>query len=171
MNRIQLRMTRMAMLAVCSAALTVPFSALAQDTPPPPPAPAAGQDGGGPGGGHEHMSPQDRDAHQLKMMTKHLELTDDQQAQIKKIFADSDSKMMALHDDTATPRDQKRPKMMQIMQDRQTAVRAVLTADQQTKYDVMMQKMKEHEGEHHHGGPGGDGPGGGGTPPPPPPQQ
>ncbi|MDR3736763.1 MAG: hypothetical protein P4L10_14665 [Acidobacteriaceae bacterium] len=168
MNRLQTRMMRMAMLAICSAALTAPLTVLAQDpaTPPPPP---AGQPGGP--GGHGHMSPEDRSAHELQMLTKHLSLTDAQQTQVKQIFADSDAKMKAAHDG-AGKGDKKdmREQMKASMEDRQAKVRAVLTADQQKKFDEMVamrkKRMEEHRGP---GGPGG--PDGGGNPPPPPPQQ
>jgi Spy/CpxP family protein refolding chaperone len=105
------------------------------------------------------------------MMTKHLSLTDAQQAQIKQIFADSDAKMKAAHDNAgAGGKKDMREQMKAAMEDRQSKVRAVLTPDQQKKYDEMVAKMKEHMGEHHdHGGPGGGGDNP--TPPPPPPAQ
>ena len=166
MNALQTRITRMALLAVCSAALTAPLAVLAQDTPPPPPA----QDGGGPGGPgghHDHGgSPQERQAKQLEEMTKHLNLTADQQTQVKQIFADRDAKMMALHSDTSVAQPDKREKMMGIMKDSSASIRAILTPDQQTKYDEMMAKRKDEMEKHQHGGPGG-----GDNPPPPPPQQ
>jgi Spy/CpxP family protein refolding chaperone len=174
MNALQTKMTRMALLAVCSAALTAPIAVLAQDTPPPPPPAQDGGGPGGPGGGHhgdrmEQMK--DREAHQLEALTKHLNLTADQQTQVKQVFADSDAKLAAVMTD-GSPREQKRPKMMQLMQDRQAAVRAVLTPDQQPKYDEMLAKEKERMQEHKHGGPGGAGaPPSGDSAPPPPTQQ
>ncbi len=166
MNLLPIKMTRMAMLAVCSVALSAPFTVLAQDTAtPPPPPPSGGQDGGPRG----HMSPQDRDARQLEMLTRHLSLTPDQQAQIKQIFADSEAKMKAAHDSGAADKSEKRgmhAQMKASMEERQTKIRAVLTADQQKKYDEMIAKMKDHMGgQHGMGGPGGDNP----PPPPPPP--
>jgi Spy/CpxP family protein refolding chaperone len=158
MTALQSKITRMTLLAVCSAALTAPLALFAQDTPPAP-LPPASQSGGGPGGGRGG-NPQERDARQLAMMTTQLNLTDAQQAQVKQILADSSAKMMALRSDDSTPMDQKRPKMMAIMQDRTAAVRAVLTPDQQTKYDAMVEQMRQRMGG-----------GGGGTPPPPPPPQ
>jgi protein CpxP len=170
MTVLQTKMTRMAMLAVCSAALTAPLAVLAQDTPPPPP-PA--QDGGGPGGHHDHgdraAEMKDRETHQLEAMTKKLNLTADQQTQIKQVYADSDAKMAALFSDDSTPMKEKHPKMMAIMQDRQSAIRNVLTPEQQPKFDEMQAKMKEHMQDHKHGG-GPGGPGGDNAPPPPPQQ-
>jgi Spy/CpxP family protein refolding chaperone len=183
MKRIEMKLTRMAMVAICSAALAAPTYLLAQDTsatPQPPAQPAAGasqgQEPGGPGGpgghmGGPRMSPEERDAHQLEMLTKRLSLTADQQTAVKKIQADSNAKMEALRDDTSTPREQKRDKFMQIGKDRQAAIRAVLTADQQTKFDADMAEMEQRRQEHMHGMGGHGGPGGDNTPPPPPPPQ
>jgi len=97
-------------------------------------------------------------------MTKHLSLTDAQQTQVKQIFADRDAKMMALHSDTSTAQQDKHEKMMGIMKDSSDAVRAILTPDQQTKYDEMLAKRKDEMEKHQHGGPGG---GDGDMPPPP----
>lgn len=132
------------MLAVCSVALSAPFTVLAQDAGAPPPPPHEGHEGrpGGPGG---HMSPMDSER-QLQMMTKHLKLTDDQQKQIQKILADNDAQMKAL------------------MEERMAKVRATLTPEQQKKMDAMHEHMKEHMKDHQH-----DGPDGAGAPPPPPP--
>ena len=118
--------------------------------------------------GGPRMSPAERDAHQLEMLTKRLSLTADQQTAIKQILSDSSAKMEALHTDTSTPREQKHDKAMQMMTDRQTAIRAVLTADQQTKYDAMTAEMKEHMKDRMHGMGGPGGPGGDNAPPPPP---
>jgi len=177
MNALQTKITRMAMLAVCSAALTAPLAVLAQDTPPPPPPPA--QDGGAPApGGHHGHGGGDRVAqmkahedHQLEGMTKKLNLTADQQTQIKQVFADSDAKVAALFADSSIPKEDKRSKMMDLIKERQAAIRATLTPQQTTKFD----QEKAQERMHKHGGPDGAGaPGGdmgGDNPPPPPPQQ
>ncbi len=166
MTALQNKITRMALLAVCSAALTAPLAVFAQDTAPPP-LPPASQDGGGPGGHHgDHMADmQEREQHQQEMLARKLDLTADQQAAVKQIYADSDAKMMALHSDDSIPWDQKRPKMMAIMQDRTAAIRNVLTPQQQPQYDAMVAEMKARMQDH--GGPGGPG----GDNPPPPPQQ
>ena len=158
MKLIQMNVTRMAMVAICSAALIAPLSVLAQDTPPPPPPPAAGGHG-------MHGDPAARDAKLLDMMTQQLTLTDAQQASIKQIFADSETKMKAAHDSAGSDPEAMHKAMEPIMKDRQAAVRAVLTPDQQTKYDAMAAQM-------HHGGPGGGHHGqGGGDGAAPPPQQ
>jgi Spy/CpxP family protein refolding chaperone len=98
---------------------------------------------------------------QLEMMTKHLNLTSDQVTRIKAIDDDTRQQMMALRDDTSTPRDQKRPKMESIHQAQDAKIKAVLTDDQKTKYEAMQARMRERREERREDGAG--------SPPPPPP--
>jgi Spy/CpxP family protein refolding chaperone len=84
---------------------------------------------------------------QLEMMTTQLNLTPDQVSKIKAIHSDTDKQMMALRDDTSTAQADRREKMMAIRKDAQTKIRAVLTDEQQTKYDAMMAKMRERREE------------------------
>ena len=100
------------------------------------------------------------------MLEKQLGLSTDQTTQIKAIFADERSKMEALHNDTATAEQEKRPKMMAIRQDGEARMVAVLTPDQKAKYQEMEAKRREHMGERR---PGGEGPPS--PPPAAPPQQ
>lgn len=60
-------------------------------------------------------------------------LTADQKAKITAIYAKSAEKMQAV------PEDQRREKMGEIMRESQKEVRAVLTAEQQAKFDAMPQ--------------------------------
>ncbi len=147
---------RLAMVAVCGAAMTATLSAVplaAQDAPPP-------QQGGGPPEGGRR-DPAEMQARRLQMMTKQLNLSPDQVTQIKAIDDDQMTQMHALHDDTSTPQADKRTKMMAIRQASMEKTRAVLNDEQKTKFDAMEARHREHgRGE----GQGGDGP-------PPPPQQ
>jgi Spy/CpxP family protein refolding chaperone len=104
---------------------------LAQDAAPQdqPAAHAKGQRGG-------------RGGDQLGMLTKRLDLTADQQEKIKPILADRQAQMKALHEDTATAGADKRTKMKSIMDSTNAKIRAVLTPDQQTKFDQMQAEMK-----------------------------
>lgn len=151
MKNITRNAARIAALALCTLALGT-ASLHAQDTPPPPPSGEQGPPPGGPGG---RMNPE----RQLEMMTKALDLKPDQISQIKTIQADNRKVMMALREDTATPQDQKREKMMAMRAASEAKVRAVLNDDQKPKYDAMLAKQRERM----QGGRGGDGP-------PPPPQ-
>ena len=148
---------RIATLALCTAvAGVVPM--LAQDTTAPSQQQQDGPPRGGPGGGRGMGGER-----QLEMMTKQLNLTPDQVTQIKAIEESSRKESMALREDTSTPQDQKRDKMMAMRTASQAKVRAVLTDEQKTKYDAMQARMRERMQDR---GPRGDGPDG---PPPPPP--
>ncbi len=153
-------------ILLCTAALLA-TPLMAQDTTPPPPPQGQTQGpppGGGWGGGRGPRggSPEER----LERMQKFLKLSDDQTAQIKTIMADERTKMEALRSNGAAPRDN-RAQMMAIHQDGETRIHALLTPDQQKKYDDMQARMRERMEER--GGRGGTGGPGGDTPPPPPP--
>ena len=124
--------------------------------------------GGGQGGGGRRgpMSPDD----QLKRMTKDFDLTADQQAKIKPILVDAQKKMEDVRNDSSGDRPAMRQKMMQIRQDTNDQVRALLDDKQKEKFDKQEQE-REDRAPNRRGGPGGPGgPGGdnsGGNPPPP----
>lgn len=68
-------------------------------------------------------------------------LTAEQKEKIKAIYTKSAEQVRAL------PEDERRGKMMEIMQDSGRQVRAVLNAEQQQKYDEMMARMRQGGGE------------------------
>ena len=151
---------RLAMLGLCTVTMAVPMALRAQDQSAPPPPPQS--DGTQPGGRPNMEQMRER---QIEHLTKALSLTPDQVSQVRAIDADSMSKMAALRQDTSTPREQKRDKMMQIRSESQAKVRTVLTDEQKPKYDAMLAKEKERMEQRRQGG---------GTPsdqPAPPPQQ
>jgi Spy/CpxP family protein refolding chaperone len=122
--------------------------------------------GGGQGGGGRRgpMSPDD----QLKRMTKDFDLTADQQAKIKPILVDAQKKMEDVRNDSSGDRPAMRQKMMQIRQDTNDQVRALLDDKQKEKFDKQEQERQDRPQNRRGGGPGG--PGGdnsGGTAPPP----
>jgi hypothetical protein len=132
---------RAGVVAMCSAALcAVPMMAQ-----------------GGGGGGRGGMDP---DA-QLASLTTALTLSADQQAKIKTILVADAAKMTALR--TAQDPDMQ-TKVASIRTDEHTAIKALLTADQATKYDAMPQGRGGRRG----GGGGGGGGAAGGAPMPPP---
>jgi len=117
-----------------SGALLFAMPVMAQDTTPaqgPPP------------GGRTRPSPAEMQERQLKMLTDKLNLTPDQVTQVKAIQSDEATQMRALRDDTSTSRDDKRTKMMDIHKSSSDKIRALLTPDQQTKYDALQAQMKE----------------------------
>jgi protein CpxP len=142
---------RVAVLVLGTAAL-VAMPVMAQDpgAPPPPPGQGGPHGRGGPGGMGER---------QVDFLTKKLSLTPDQVTQVKAIDADTMSQMKALREDTTTAGQEKRAKMMDIHKSSTAKIRALLTPDQQTKFDALEAEMRErrenHGGEH-------------GPPPPPP---
>jgi len=73
----------------------------------------------------------------MKMMSETLALTDAQKAQIKPILADEVAALKALKDDTATAEDAKRAKARDIRTAHAAKIRAVLTPEQQAKFDEM----------------------------------
>jgi Spy/CpxP family protein refolding chaperone len=124
---------RMAMVALCCGALSV-LPMMAQDTaaPAPQPGPRAGRMQG----------------RQLEMLTEKLNLTADQQTQVKAIDGDTAKQMMAVREDSSLSQDDRRSKMMDIRKASQDKIRAILTDDQKTKYDALQAQMKERMKEH-----------------------
>ncbi len=120
-------------------ALGVTGAALAQDTPPPPPDQAQGQQGRGP----MRMDP-DR---QLEHMTKELDLSADQQSQIKPVLIDRQQKMQAIFQDQSLAREDRRAKMQAIRAESQAKIEAVLNDQQKQKYEAMQQHMGRRGGE------------------------
>jgi Spy/CpxP family protein refolding chaperone len=111
----------------------------AQSTASQPQEPQAqGQEGGGHGRG---MMDPDR---QLEHMTKQLNLTADQQGQIKPILVDRQQKMQALWQNQSLSREDRRSQMMAIRQDSETKINAVLNDEQKQKYQEMQEHMRQH---------------------------
>jgi Spy/CpxP family protein refolding chaperone len=138
-----------------SGALLFAIPMMAQDSapqaPPPPPPPAGHM---GPGGGG-------MGARRLEMLTTRLNLTADQQAQVKAIDEDSMKQAQAVRSDTSLSQDDRRAKMMNIRKASDDKIRALLTDDQKTKFDALQAEMKARMQNRDGGAP---------PPPPPPPQ-
>jgi periplasmic protein CpxP/Spy len=132
-------------------------------------APGAQYQGGGYGGGQSGggrpgpMSPDD----QLKRMTKDFNLTADQQAKIKPILVDARKKMDVVRNDSSGDRQSMRQKMMQIRQDTNDQVRALLDDKQKEKFDKQEQERQERMQDRRGGGAGGPGGENQGSNPPP----
>ena len=133
-------MFRLPLVAVAFA-MAIPFTQ-AQDsgTPPPPPPPPAGEHGGQHKGG-KGMDP-------LKMLTEKLDLTPDQQAKIKPILEEQKKEMDAIRGDSSLEKDAKWAKGAEVMKTYQPKIRALLTPEQQKKYDELKEEMMRR-------GPGG----------------
>jgi Spy/CpxP family protein refolding chaperone len=120
---------RIAMVALCSGVLCA-LPVMAQDT-----APAASSQG--------TEGTQGRRGDATAMLTKKLNLTADQQTQVKSINDDTRSQMMALRNDTSMSQADKRSKMMDLHKSSNDKIRAVLTDEQKTKFDAMQANMQE----------------------------
>ncbi len=149
-------MKRAAGVLLCGVVLALP--ALAQSSgdqmqgPPPGGPPPAGQRGGG-----GRMNPEQR----LEAMKTQLNLTPDQTDKVKAILEEGRAKMTALRNDTSVSQEDRRGKMMAMMQGENEKIKAVLNDEQKEKLAAMEKRMMENR---RGGGPGGP------PPPPPPPQ-
>jgi Spy/CpxP family protein refolding chaperone len=132
-------------------ALGTSGAAFAQEAAPPPPDQSQA---GGPGGGMRRMDP-DR---QLEHMTQALNLSPDQQSQIKPLLVERQQKLQALFQAQSGSPDDDRAKARAIVQDSNNKINAVLNDEQKQKFAAMQQRMRR-------GGPGGP-PSQEGAPPP-----
>ncbi len=98
--------------------------------------------------GHGPMGPDQ----QLEHLTKALNLTSDQQAQIKPILENHHQQMMQLRQDQSLSREEKMPKMKALDEDSHTKINAILDDKQKPKFEKMAER-REERGEH--GGPMG----------------
>ena len=95
---------------------------------------------------HEHRSVDPN--HQVQMLSKHLNLTADQQNQILPILTDRQQQMAAIKaDNSLSPKDC-HAKMRAIRDDSETKIRAVLNDNQKQAYDQMLQQRRERMKEH-----------------------
>src|SRR5215469_15328215 len=126
--------------------------AVAQDQAPPPPPPPPAQAGPPPEGGQRggmRMDPGQR----ADMLKQNLGLSDDQTAQVKTIYQDSQTKMESLRSNSSLSQDDRRSQMMDIRKAENDKVNALLTADQKTKYAALQEQMRSRM----RGGQGGGG--------------
>jgi periplasmic protein CpxP/Spy len=161
-----------------AALLTVAIGAFAQqsgdqDAPRPQgdqngqaPMQGSGEQGehmghGGHGGREGRMDPSKR----AQMLTQRLNLTEDQQSKVKDIFTAQQKQMQSLMQDSSGPHEDKRAKFEQMRSETDSQIRAVLTGDQQQKFDTMLKDREQHmrggrEGgrNREHGGEGNDQP-------------
>jgi protein CpxP len=89
-----------------------------------------------PGSGEkpQHMMDPER---VLKMLTKKLSLTDDQQAKVRPLLQAQADQVNALHDDASLPDDEKREKFRAIRQSTFKQIGDVLTPEQKGKFKDM----------------------------------
>ena len=131
-------------IIACGASLALCPVLQAQDTP----APSADTGGGGGHGGGRHGG-----GMSLEKLTTALTLTSDQQTQIKPILDTERASMQAARSDTTLSQEDKMSKMKDARDTANTAINAILTPDQQTKFAALIANMHSHRG----GGGGGAG--------------
>jgi len=90
---------------------------------------------------------------QLAHMTRALNLSADQQAQIKPILTERQQKMQALWQDQSLAREDRHSKAQAIQQDTRTRLEAALNDQQKQKFEEMQAKMQERRRERMNGGP------------------
>jgi Spy/CpxP family protein refolding chaperone len=143
--------TRTALGIAILLAILLPLTMVAQsDAPPSHP-----QQGQEMGEHHGHMGgPPSPQAH-LDMLSRMVNLTDDQKAKIKPILENTDAQAKSLRQDTSLSPQERRTKMRDLHESTMSQIRAQLTPEQQSKLDEM---KKNHEGMGHGKGMGhGDG--------------
>jgi protein CpxP len=87
-------------------------------------------------GGKKGMTAEQR----LEAMTTQLTLTDEQKPKVKAVLDDSSKAMQEIRNDTSLDQQARRDKMQPIMDKQNTAMKAILTPEQYTKYQEMNQR-------------------------------
>jgi len=133
------------LLAVGLIAAAVPFAAAqsSNDSPPSNQQPAQAN------GGWHHGPPDP--AERTKELTKHLNLTPDQQTKVQDILQSQHSQMETLHQDSSLSQQDRHAKMMDIRKTSDTQIRALLDSTQQKKWDEMQAKREQWGHNGHHG--------------------
>ena len=78
----------------------------------------------------------------LEAAVQSLNLTDDQKAKVKDIFADAKTKKQALSSDTSLNEEQKKAKMKELHSATMAKLNEVLTPEQQTELKSKMEAAK-----------------------------
>ena len=89
-----------------------------------------------------HRGPMSPDQ-ELSHLTKALNLTSDQQSQIKPILQSRQDQLMQFHQDTSLSRENRMAKMKSLDADSNTKLEGILTSEQKPKYEQMVAHRKE----------------------------
>ena len=89
--------------------------------------------------GRRQMDP----ARQVKMLTKRLNLSSDQQNQILPILTDQQQQMKAIFSDSSLSPQDRHAKMQTVRQDSDTKIKAILNDSQKQTWEQMKQEQKE----------------------------
>lgn len=132
-------------LLACGASLTLSPAIHAQEAAPAPV--TTGTEAGGEG--HHHRGGGDM----LARLTKELDLTADQQEKVKPILETQHSAIQAAHQDTSLSQQDRMSKIKDARETANSAITALLTDDQKTKFAAMQEKWQAHR---HGGGQGAE---------------
>ena len=89
--------------------------------------------------GKGRMSPEQ----QLERYTEKLSLTDEQKPKVKAVLEDSAKKRREIAKESGQDRQQMREKMQPVMEAQNKKMKEILTADQFTKYQEMIDRAKK----------------------------
>jgi Spy/CpxP family protein refolding chaperone len=123
-----LKQSLLVLVAAGLIAIAAPFATAQtandqQSTPP--------QENGG-----RHHGPPDP-AQRTKELTKHLNLTSDQQTKVQSALESEHSQMESVHQDSSLSQQDRRSKMMEIHKNTDEQIRGLLDSGQQKKWDEM----------------------------------
>jgi Spy/CpxP family protein refolding chaperone len=113
-------------------------------------------DPSGPGGGGRMRRHHDAGLHagrRLGHLTRRLNLTQEQQASLKPIFADEAKQIEALRQDTSLTLEQRRAKIHELRQNTNSQITSVLTPEQQKLWEELQQKRQQRRQQKGPGGP------------------
>lgn len=137
---------------ICSLALSTLFGigmAVAAPQEAQQPATPEAQGQGAPPASVEHGGHRKADPNrQLKMLTKRLNLTADQQNQLLPILTDRQQQFESIRSDASLSPKDRHAKMRALREDSENRIKALLTDDQKQTYDQMQQRMRERMKQH-----------------------
>jgi Spy/CpxP family protein refolding chaperone len=93
---------------------------------------------------------------QVAQLAKELNLDENQKTQVKAILQNQSDEMQKLRQDSSVSQEDRRTKFQALRSTSTTKIKALLTADQATKYDDYLSKQRGHRQQ---GAPGGAQPG------------
>jgi protein CpxP len=145
------------LFAASLMAMAMPF-ATAQDSPAGNAAPQASQgqpaqDQPAPENAMRHHGPDP--ARRTAELTRHLNLTPDQQTKVRQTLESARSQMESVHQDSSLSQPDRHAKMMEIHQNTDAQIRSVLNPTQQKKFDEMQARREQRMEEHRQGPPQG----------------
>jgi Spy/CpxP family protein refolding chaperone len=130
------------LLTLCGAAamVTLPLAPISAQTPTPV-AGKTGTEAKPP----RHQMPSIED--KLDRMKKNLDLTDDQVAKLKEVFEGQKAAMQPIASDKSLSPKERREKMKPLMEETKTKINAILTPEQQAKFEAARKDRKKDKAD------------------------